>query len=387
MSQRLVRRRPGIGKRFVLPCLVVFAMGSGRSQGQTIKITVDPTAQSQTHKYWMLIPGGPGPNGLGIAAQSNWATVKPAFIGQLVNQLGINTLQFTDQPQDIENNVDFFGLCGIGPGTDPRCQSGDSQLFVGVNDDNDPNHFNCADQTLVNCPTTFPLTKNDWTIEHYWLGVDGVKAQVQAGGRTPYFILQYNHRTANSAFLWNSAAEMAEEITAVFVHDYYKYNFVPDILDLDSEPDNHCDSSGNAPPASACSDTDGAHWTYALLGNLAKTVKSRLNALGFTPEIWCCSTSSSGHAAAWYQGVKAVAGTNVITGLSTHWYDMNASHLVAAQAAAAVDGLPTIMTEFDALGIADEFCDRSQPGTGRIDSHVGISIREASIITLTGLRC
>ena len=342
---------------FFIPGLILLALFPGRGQGQTVTITVTPATQYQAHKYWMVIPGtGPGPNGLGmIGAQPNWPSMKQAFIGQLVNQLGINTLQFTDQPSDIENNVDAFGLCGLGPGTDPLCQAGDSGLFIAVNDDTDPNHFNCADQTLVSCPTTFPLTKNDWVIEHYWLGTDGMKAQVQSAGRTPYFILQYNHRTNYSEFLWNSAAEMAEEIAAVFVHDYHKYGFVPDIVDLDSEPDLHCDISGNAPPAPECNDTDGAHWTYALLGNFAKTVKSRLSSLGFTPEIWCCSTTFSSHAPAWYQGVKSVAGSGVITGLSTHWYDGVVSGLIAASAAAAPDGLPTIMTEWEVLAIADEF--------------------------------
>ena len=370
MSQRAVRRRSGLGMRFVIPGLVLFAAASGLGQSQTVAITVNPAAQSQTHKYWMVIPStGPGNDMIG--AQPNWPSMKQAFIGQLVNQLGINTLQFTDSPQDIENNTDFFGLCGLGPGTDPRCQNGDNQQFVAVNDDDDPNHFNCADQTLVNCPTTFPLTKNDWVIENYWLGTDGMKAQVQAAGRTPYFILQYIHRTNNSMFLWNSAAEMAEEITAVFLHDYNKYNFVPDIVDLDVEPDVNCDGSGNAPLTPGCSGGGSGYWTYALLGTFAKTVKSRLNALGFTPEIWCCSTTFSSHAAAWYQGVKAVAGSGVITGLSTHWYDTTVSGLGAAQAAAAADGLPTIMTEFDVPGNNGRVRHRSQPGIGRIESLFG----------------
>ena len=355
-SQRPVRGRSGFGMRFVIPGLVWFAAASGLGQSQTITIAVNPAAQSQTHKYWMVGPTTGGPNGFGmISAQPNWPSIKQAFIGQLVNQLGINTLQFTDHPSDIETNVDLFGLCSLGPQTDPHCQGGDSQaLYVAVNDDNDPNHFNCPDQTLVNCPTTFPLTMNDWHIEHYWLGTDGMKAQVQAAGRTPYYVLQYLHRTNNSAFLWNSAAELAEEITAVFLHDYNKYNFVPDILDLDVEPDGSCEVSGNAPSASTCYG-GGGHWTYALLGNFAQTVKTRLNALGFTPEIWCCSTVSSGDAAAWYQGVKAVAGSGVITGLSTHWYDGSVSNLSAARAAAAVDGLPTIMTELDVLALPDDF--------------------------------
>jgi uncharacterized protein (TIGR03437 family) len=343
--------------RFTVASLIFLVLYAEPGQGQTVTITVTPATQYETHKYWMVIPGtGPGPNGLGmIGAQPNWASLKQPFISQLVNQLGINTLQFTDQPSDIENNVDAFGLCALGPGTDPVCLAGENGLFIGVNDDTDPNHFNCVDQTLVSCPTTFPLTKNDWVIEHYWLGADGMKAQLQSAGRTPYFILQYIHRTNNSAFLWNSAAELAEEIAAVFIHDYHKYQFVPDIVDLNVEPDGHCDSSGNAPPASVCSNTDGAHWTYNLLGNFAKILKSRLIALGFTPEIWCCSTSFSTHATAWYQGVKAVAGTGVITGLSTHWYDASVSGLSAARAAAAADGLPTVMTEFDAAGIHDEF--------------------------------
>jgi uncharacterized protein (TIGR03437 family) len=84
-------------------------------------------------------------------------------------------------------------------------------------------------------------------------------------------------------------------------------------------------------------------------------VQSRLRSLGFTPEIWCCSTTFSGDAPVWYQGVKSVTGSGVITGLSTHWYDGVVSGLSATSAAAAADGLPTIMTEFDVLAIADEF--------------------------------
>ncbi|HEX4137074.1 MAG TPA: IPT/TIG domain-containing protein [Bryobacteraceae bacterium] len=358
MHLRFLHRRDGPPTRCFIPGCALLALLPGLGWSQTVTIAVTPSTQYQTHKYWMVIPStGPGPNGSGmIAAEPNWPSMKQAFISQLVNQLGVNTLQFTDQPSDIENNVDVFGLCALGPGTAPVCGSGESNLlFTSVNDDGDPNHFNCADQTLVNCPTTFPLTKNDWVIDNYWLGSTGMKAQLQAVGKTPYFILQYIHRTGNSAYLWNSAAEIAEEITAVFVHDYNKYNFVPDILDLDVEPDLHCDSSGNAPPPSVCGNVDGGRWTYGLLGAVAQTVKSRLKALGFTPEIWCCSTTFSSHAAAWYQGVKAVAGSGVITGVSTHWYDTVVGNLRGVQLAAAADGLPAIMTEWEAMSISDEF--------------------------------
>jgi len=112
-----------------------------------------------------------------------------------------------------------------------------------VNDDADPDHFNCADAALVNCPASFPLSYFDYTMNQYIVGEGGMRAMVQANGEPFHLVLQWIHWPNNSGYLDQSAAEVGEHMLAVFLHSRNKFGFVPDIVDMMVEPDNHGDAS------------------------------------------------------------------------------------------------------------------------------------------------
>jgi len=87
------------------------------------------------------------------AESPNWPEFKPLFLNQLVNQLGINTVQLTEPSGDIE----IPRIAGRMPSPINNSNSDWAACrYSPVNDDADPDHFNCADAALVNCPASFP---------------------------------------------------------------------------------------------------------------------------------------------------------------------------------------------------------------------------------------
>jgi hypothetical protein len=312
---------------------------------QTSNITVNPAVTFEEWKYWMALISAPVGFGGTPAEASNWPEFKPLFLNQLVNQLGINTIQLTEPSGDIENFQDCWtNAIAIHSSQEDwaACR------YSPVNDDANPNHFNCADATLVNCPTSFALSYFDYTMNQYIAGDGGMRAMVQANGEAFHLILQWIHWPTASGYLDQSAAEVGEQILAVFLHSQDKFGFVPDIVDMMVEPDNHADASVPAQDKNA-----GGVWDFVNLGSAAVAVKERLNAAGFHPEIWCCSVTSTAHAVAWYAGAKASAGAGAINGFTTHWYDQSNAHWGAIDAQANADRVPVIMTEFDAAGLSD----------------------------------
>src|SRR5580692_2829083 len=124
----------------------------------TADITITPAATFQTWHYNMLqlqpspvVPGEPD-------GSANWtSSLKPALLGQLVNQLGINTVQLTVASGDIENSTlinghDAWTYYNV---TAPSSANWSNHRYVPVNDDGNPNHFNCPDVTLVSCAGSF----------------------------------------------------------------------------------------------------------------------------------------------------------------------------------------------------------------------------------------
>lgn len=311
----------------------------------TSNITVNPSVTYATWKYWMALISAPVGFGGTPAEDPNWPSFKPQFLNQLVNQLGINTIQLTEPSGDIENSSDCWTKAIL---MDNSQSEWSACRYSPVNDDNNPAHFNCADAALLNCPTSFPLSYFDYTMSQYITGPGGMRALVQANGEPFHLVLQWIHWPKTSGYLDQTAAEAGEQILAVFLHSQNKFGFTPDIVDLMVEPDNHADNTVPAADVSA-----SGVWDPAKLGKAASAIKSRLNAAGFHPEIWCCSVSRTSHAVDWYTGTKAAAGANVIDGLTTHWYDESNAYWGAIQNQASSDRIPMIMTEFDMAGMDD----------------------------------
>ena len=270
----------------------------------------------------------------GIGNSPNWAVEKGPYLKQLVNQLGINTLDLTDFAGDIENTQDWFTPLNI-----TANNGGLYRIYRDnpINDDADPNHFNCADQTLVNCPNSFPLAQNDWIMEHYWIGPEGMRAVVLARGETPHLMFSYNNVVPANSYMVTSPEEFAEQIAAVFIHDRNKYGMVPDIVQTLNEPD------GAGP------------WNVANAAASLAAAKTRLAALGFRPQFWCCTAESASNAVSWYEGVKGILGPGQIDGLTFHLYGGGAADLQNIAATAKADGIPAIMTEVDYANIGTLF--------------------------------
>ena len=292
-----------------------------------VLITVDPKTTYTTYNYNIVLVA---PIYQGIANSPDWPVMKDPFLKQLVNQLGINTLDVVEFPGDIENTQDLFTPNNI---TADNSVAWRTYRATPVNDDADPNHFNCSDPSLVNCPTSFPLAQNDWVMDNYWVGPQGMRALIAARGQTPHLLVSMNAIVAANSFIVKSPSEFAEEIAAVFLHDQNKYGTVPDIVQTLNEPD------GVGP------------WTFANAAAALVATRSKLASLGFHPQIWCCTGSSASNALIWYNAVKALTGPGQIDGLSFHFYGGTQADLQNIAAAAAADGIPSIMTEQDFANI------------------------------------
>ena len=173
-----------------------------------------------------------------------------------------------------------------------------------------------------------------------------MQALVQANGEKFHIDFQWIHWPSSATYLETTPAEVGEHIVAAFTHIRNKYGsaLVPDIFDVMVEPDLHCDSS-----AADCA--RGGVWDETKLGNALAAIKGRLNAAGFTPQIWCCSTTISADAMSWYANTRAQA-LFTPDALTTHWYDANdTSHFASLISQASSDGVPLVMTEFDMMGV------------------------------------
>ena len=234
------------------------------------------------HRNRIQVPHGPGtslfhggdwrrtpvPTALAIvAADPLWSSFKGAYFDKLINQLGINAVRIDITPGDIENDADYFtaGALGAGP-FNTWCCSSTSHAQKPVNDNNDPNHFNCPDQTLVNCPNTFPFAENDYMMGNWITGDNGFVATARAAYKYPFIQVTYNPRS-NVTFVSNDCAELGEQFAALFLHDQNKWGVIPDAIDMINEPDIN----------------GGTNWTAAKVGACAKVVKNRLNSMGSNP--------------------------------------------------------------------------------------------------------
>jgi len=338
----------------------------------TANITVTPPVRFQTWHYNMMILA-PTPAAVGSAEPSvnpAWnSSLKASLLGQLVNQAGINTVQLTVTSGDIENNYDAWTYYNL---TAPGMAGWRSYVYAPINDDGDPNHFNCSDPALISCPGSFPLAGMDFAYDKYLTGPAGMRALVEANGETLHIVFQWIHWPPAATYLETTPAEEGEHILAAFTHirDKYGAAFVPDIFDVMVEPDLHCD---NIAPAADCGARGGV-WDEAKLGAALGAIKSRLNAAGFTPKIWCCSVTSSKHALNWYTNTKAQA-LFAPDALTTHWYDFpNISNFPALISQAAADGVPLVMTEWDILGIDALYTLITTANMSGVEKYVGATV-------------
>jgi len=335
--------------RILLACLLF----GGVLKAGTAGITVTPSVTYQTWHYWMALLA-PTPAFGSAEPDTNpiWNTsLKGAMLGQLVNQLGMNTVQLTVASGDIENNLrpdgindcwTYYNIVTQSPGGWGSCH------YAPVNDDGDPNHFNCSDSTIVNC-ASFPLAGLDSAYDNYIIGPGGLKALVNANGENFHIVFQWIHWPISPTFLETSGAEVGEHILAAFTHISNKYGpqYVPDILDMMVEPDVHCVSANL--PSGDCGRS--GQWDFRKLGSAMAGIHTRLAAAGFSPQIWCCSTTLSRTAKDWYTNVKA-QGMLTPNAFTTHWYDVPDTSAFAANAAqAAADNVPVVMTELDILTV------------------------------------
>jgi hypothetical protein len=216
---------------FLLP---VFAFAG------TADITVTPAVTFQTWHYNMM-QLQPSPSGAEPDASANWSSsLKPALLGQLVNQLGINTVQLTVASGDIEssnliNGHDAWTYYNV---TAPSSMAWNTYRYAPINDDGNPNHFNCLDGTLVSCIGSFPLAGMDYAYDNFLTGPSGMQALVQANGEKLHIDFQWIHWPSAATYLETDPAEEGEHIVAAFTHIRNKYGsaFVPDIFDVMVEP-------------------------------------------------------------------------------------------------------------------------------------------------------
>ena len=321
----------------------------------TTNITVNPSVTYQTWKYWMCS----GPNYPGaITNDPSWPAIKTDVIDQLVNQVGCNTLSMTIQSGTVEQTQNYFSQWIAGTLSDAGFNA---IRYAPVNDNADPDSFVC-DPGVQACPTVFPMDQIDYQIDNYWDGAAGMRTKILARGDTPYLVMTFVHWPARSDFIDSTPAEIGEFFLAAFRHMNFRYGYVPDVIDIQVEPDSHCNPTIQT---SQCY-TQGV-WDHIKIANSLAAVKARLAAAGFSPILQCCSTIDATDAApGWYTQAAAITGRGVIGLLSTHLYggysynQANNPNLASIAAQAAADGISTVMSEYDIAGVSDAMAAMTQ---------------------------
>jgi hypothetical protein len=299
-------------------------------------VTVTPSITYQTMHWWSVLPSdGPGPNGKGVMPNDPlWPSYKQQYINQLVNELGINSVQFGTHSGDLENTPVsgwYQKVMGNGSGT----------YFNPVNDNGDPKTFNCPNQTTAlgkgNCPSAFPMAEVAYVLSNWWFGPTGMRQAILNNGRKPYLIILYVGVPTD--FSANSAAEYAEQVLAVWLNIYNTYcphDKSDACMPYAFIPWNEPDYSSPPFPASQ------------IAANLTAAIQ-RLNANGFYPQVWCCSTNNYGAALDYYSAVSAALGPGVtINTITSHqYYPSSAAQIQAAYTTAKNAGMNMTETEYD----------------------------------------
>jgi hypothetical protein len=335
----------------------------------TTDITVNPSVTYQTWKYWMCA----GPNYPGaISTDPSWLAIKTNVIDQLVNQLGCNTLNMTVQSGTMEQTQNYFSQWIAGALSNAAL---DAIRYAPVNDNSNPDVFAC-DPGVQACPTVFPMDQIDYQIDNFWDGAGGMRAAIIARGDAPYLVMTFVHWPVRADFIDSTPAEIGELFLAAFRHMNVRYGYVPDVIDIQVEPDAHCD------PTIQITDCKvrGA-WDYIKIANSLTAVKARLSAAGFSPILQCCSTIDASDAApGWYTQATAITGQGVIGLLSTHLYggytynQASNANLASIATQAAADGIPTVMSEFDIAGVSDGMAAMTQMNATGFLKYGSISI-------------
>src|SRR5207302_10896506 len=77
----------------------------GGPAANPVLVTVNPGITFATYNYNIVLPA---PIYQSIANSPSWPLEKAPYLQQLVNQLGINTLDVGEYPGDMENIQDWF---------------------------------------------------------------------------------------------------------------------------------------------------------------------------------------------------------------------------------------------------------------------------------------
>lgn len=321
-----------------------------------VHIVVNPAKTFQTWRYNMME----------LAATPAWGTMEPALnpawenglkkklISQLVDELGINTVQLTEPSGDIEMDRDCWSETNLRTHNVPgwyACR------YSPVSAGPDPAKYYCADASLAHCPN-WPMASLDYQYEKYLLGATGMAALLRNRGERLHVVLQYIHWPKAPGYLDRDPAFVGRQIAAVFMHIRAKFGpeNVPEAVDLMVEPDNHCATDGpRRGPLAAC-DGSGGFWSYTALARAASAISQHLGAAGFAGiQLWGPSTLSSERALAWFNGIEN-AGGPALSALTTHWYDAWSSSgepWAGIGQTAKARGICPVMDEYTDMGAAD----------------------------------
>jgi hypothetical protein len=264
-------------------------------------ITLDPNVRYQTMQGWEATdqagqiacePKDFVPFGNFVACQA-FINYHNQLFDLIVNDLGINQLE-VGISQGIEHNVDYFAQHLAG-------QINERQWIhehgaQPVNDNDDPFVIN---------PNAFFFTSLDHTIEMVALPI---KRRVEARGEKLNLYISFVgfHEVPGNFKHWENPEEYAEMVLAVYQHLESKYGFVPDMWEVELEPDN-------------------TSFNGTAMGLAMQATIARLEAHGYTPRFIVPSTASMSDAVLYFNAIRGVIGDagvrKYIRQLSYHRYE------------------------------------------------------------------
>lgn len=284
------------------------AMAAQAALADGVRITLDPATRYQTFSAWEAM--------VDVFWPKEMRSRRAEVYDRLIDEIGITRLSLGIF-SGTENTDRSFDDVRAGRISQAEWRA---RRYATVNDDDDPGHINAQG---------FDFANLDWRIDSTVLPL---QQRAKARGRRLEINLAYSAVTGDShagRSIHADPAEYAEFMLATFQHMQEKYGFVPDTVEVLTEPEGT------------------AEWNPVLLGQAMAAMTARLKAAGFSPRLIAPSVADARNAVPWLTGIAEVPGaTENLSELSYYRHrDGQRAVLEKIAATAAKLGLQTSMLE------------------------------------------
>ncbi|MBI3980978.1 hypothetical protein HY345_03180 [Candidatus Microgenomates bacterium] len=275
-------------KRFIVIMLLAlsFILSASTETKAADSIMVNPFKKYQTITGW---EAADYIGERGYPPYNNLSKYKNLLLDKVVNEYGLNRVRLEVRPV-IENKTDYFQKYIDNPTPNGQWNWVHQNSMKFDNDNDDPNVIN---------PAGFIFTSLDDKIDE---SVLDLRRLLSAKGEKLIVNLTYvGFGTPGGLFQYDNPDEYAEYMLAIFSHMQKKYGFVPDLIEIELEPDNN-----------------SMNYSFSAkeMGEAIVATKNKLSANGFNPKFVVPNTTNLSNALPNFKTILDVLCANLGT---DHW--------------------------------------------------------------------